>query len=453
MDESLPSQEEVIEACKQVLEKNQRGDYTVPAGDLYPHQWLWDSCFIAIGLAEYDIPRAQKELRSLLRGQWSNGMLPNMIFAEGDSHKRDRNIWQSWRSPFAPDHIATSGITQPPMLAEAVVRIGQKLKMVERRAWYQDMYPALVAYHEWLYRERDPHHEGLVLLIHPWESGLDSSPPWIDQLHMHNKPFWISLIEKLKLDKLALFFRRDTRHVPPGQRLSNIDALLYFTIIQRLKRKNWDIDRILARSHFTCQDLTFNSILIRANTQLQEITKTIGHKLPDELLQNTKKSEEALEGLWDGFYKQYYSRTFVTHKLIKEPSIATLMPLYAGSVDKERADELVRLLRSANEFSTPYPIATVPVKSSWYSEFGYWQGPSWVNTNWLIADGLQRYGYVDEAQKILDSTITMITKSGPYEYFSAKTGRPAGAKNFSWSAALAIEIITQSKSHKKTKEK
>ena len=128
---------DLIEACKQVLADNQRGDYTIPAGGLYPHQWLWDSCFTAIGLANYDVQRAQKEILSLLRGQWANGMMPNMIFAEGDEHKRDRDMWQSWRSPYAPDHLSTSGITQPPMLAEAIVRIGAKLDIDDRRRWYQ----------------------------------------------------------------------------------------------------------------------------------------------------------------------------------------------------------------------------------------------------------------------------------------------------------------------------
>lgn len=450
----LPTPDEVVTGCKQVLEKNQRGDFTIPAEGLYPHQWLWDSCFIAIGLAEYDVPRAQTELRSLLRGQWSNGMLPNMVFADGDAHKRDRNIWQSWRNPHAPDHVSTSGITQPPMLAEAVVRIGEKLNKVDRRGWYQDMYPALLSYHEWLYKERDPHDEGLVLLIHPWESGLDNSPPWIDQLHIHSKPTWVRVIDKLKLDKMAVFFRRDTtHHVPPGQRVSSIDALLYFNIIQRLKRKNWDIDKILSRSHFAFQDLTYNCIFIRANTHLRDIAKTIGHELPEDLVENMEKSKEAIENLWDGFYKQYYSRAFITHKLVKEPSLATLMPLYAGCIDKERAEELVKLLKSANQFGTKYPVPSVPVNSSWYKEFGYWQGPTWINTNWLIADGLKRYGYDDEAEKIIDGSIKAVTKHGPHEYFSAKSGKPAGAKNFSWTASLIIEMLANKKDKEDKEDK
>lgn len=437
-----PTRDQIIAGCIEILEKNKRGDYTIPAEGLYPHQWLWDSCFIAIGLAEYDVERAKKELLSLLRGQWSNGMLPHMIFDSSDEHARDRNIWQSWRSPYAPDGLATSGLTQPPMLAEAIVRIGEKMKTVERRAWYQDMFPALLAYHQWMYKERDPHHEGLILLIHPWESGLDNSPPWISQLHMHSKPWWVTFIEKTKLDKVVLFFRRDTSHVPPGQRMSNIDAILYFTIVQRLKRKNWDIDRILERSHFSIDDLAFNSILVRANHHLKAIAKNIGRKLPDDLLESMSKTEVAIETLWDAFHKNYFSQTFITHKLIKEPTITTLLPLYAGSVTKERAEELVQMLRSKQHFDSRYPIPSVPLNSPSFKEFGYWQGPSWINTNWLIIDGLRRYGYEKEAQDIEDKTIEMVGIHGPYEYFSPLSGKPAGARNFSWTAALTIQMLS-----------
>ncbi|HPR09518.1 MAG TPA: glycoside hydrolase, partial [Candidatus Saccharibacteria bacterium] len=67
--------------AKAILGENDRGEYTVPAENLYPHQWLWDSCFIAIGLRHMNTDRAQTELRSLIKGQWSNGMLPNMVFS------------------------------------------------------------------------------------------------------------------------------------------------------------------------------------------------------------------------------------------------------------------------------------------------------------------------------------------------------------------------------------
>jgi hypothetical protein len=431
----------VQDICREVLEKNWRDGHTIPASGLYPHQWLWDSCFNAIGLRHIDIEKAQLELRNLLRGQWANGMLPHIIFANSDNHNQDRRIWQSWRNPNSPDDLNTSGMTQPPMLAEAIVRVGEKMKTVERRSWYQDMYPALLTYHQWIYKERDPHGEGLALLVHPWESGLDNSPPWTQQLYTHSKPTWITIVEKTKLDKIVLLFRRDTQHVPPGQRLNNIDALLYYSVLQRLRRKNWDIETILNRSHFAVEDLAFNSILIRANRHLRDIAKTIGHKVPEELLFSMKETEDSLEKLWDGYYKQYFSRNFVTHKLIKEPSISALMPLYAGSITKERATQLVDMLHDSDLFDSEYPIASVPLNSNYYKELGYWQGPSWINTNWLIADGLKRYGYIKEAELISERSIKMVEMHGPYEYFSAKTGEPAGAKNFSWTAALTIDFL------------
>src|SRR5437764_5988636 len=165
---NMPEASDLLEQAKHVLEINDRGTYTQPAHGMYPHQWLWDSCFIAIGLRHLDVERAKTELLSLLRGQWHNGMLPNIIFRGERAYRTDRNLWRSWVNPFAPTGIATTGITQPPMLAEAIVRVGEKMEMPERRAWYKLLWPNVLAYHEWLYHERDPHKEGLVLQIHPW---------------------------------------------------------------------------------------------------------------------------------------------------------------------------------------------------------------------------------------------------------------------------------------------
>src|ERR1700759_4902077 len=103
--------------CKSVLENNSVGNWTRPTPGLYPHQWLWDSCFIAIGQRHYDVERAKMEILSLLRAQWSNGMLPHIIFTPGKKPAMHHGVWDSWISPYAPDELSTSGITQPPMLA------------------------------------------------------------------------------------------------------------------------------------------------------------------------------------------------------------------------------------------------------------------------------------------------------------------------------------------------
>lgn len=437
MDDNRQS---LLEQAKNVLKENDRGAYTVPSDGLYPHQWLWDSCFIAIGQRHYDIDRAQLEILHLLDGQWQNGMLPNMILS-GDKHARDGNIWRSWVNPNAPDHINTSGITQPPILAEAIHRIGQKLSLPERRSWYKSVFPALLSYHRWLHTERDPHNEGLVLQIHPWETGLDNTTPWMRELRDHQMPFWIRAIQKLHLAPLIDIFRHDTRFVPAAERLSTLDALALYSIQRRLRRKSYDTNRILTHSLLAIEDLSFNCILIRADKLLRDIAKTIHWEIPNELKQRMRKTEKALEQLWDPYSNQYYSRNFVTHALIKEPSIATLMPLYASVIDKKRAKLLVKQLEDKHLFGPAYPVPTVPINSPWFNPLSYWQGPTWVNTNWLIIDGLRRNGFKSHAETLRESTLEMIEQAGFYEYFSPLDGQPAGVSNFSWTAALTIDLM------------
>lgn len=433
---------DLVTAAQTILTSNDRnGNYTVPAEHLYPHQWLWDSCFIAIGLRHMDVDRAKGELTSLLRGQWSNGMLPNMIFSGEPEYRRDRDVWRSWVNPNSPDGIATSGITQPPMLAEAVLQVGNKLNAAERRSWYKTMLPRIQAYHEWLYADRDLHNEGLTVQLHPWETGLDNTPPWMSELHDHLMPAWIRVVQKIRFDLVINLFRRDLHYTAPGQRFSTIEVLALFDAQRRLRRKAYDTPRILKHGLFAIEDLSFNSILIRNNTRLVEIAKAIRVDLPNELLAHMHRSEQALEELWNEYGNSYYSRDFITHKAIKVPSIASLLPLYAGTISKTRAETLVRQLENDKKFGPAYPVPSVPLDSKDFDPDRYWQGPSWVNTNWLIIDGLERYGYKDHAGALRETTLEMVEKGGFAEYFDPNTAEPLGAQNFSWTAALVLDLL------------
>lgn len=432
----------LVDKAIDTLKRNDKGLYTIPAEHLYPHQWLWDSCFVAIGQRHYDVERAKMEVLSLLRGQWANGMVPHIIFSQEARYARDREAWRSWVNPNSPDDIVTSGITQPPLLAEAVVRIGEKLPLAERRSWYAEVYPNLISYHEWLYRERDPHSEGLVLQIHPWETGLDNTPPWMKELHEHLLPWWIGAIKKLGLEKVIGWFRRDTRYVPAAQRFSNIDALALYDTQRRLRRKEYNIDRILDHSLFTIEDLAYNSIFIRANEHLAGISKSLRKDLPTELAKSIERTKKVFEQLWDPYTESYYSRDFTTHKLIKEPSVACLLPLYAGHISKERADKLVKAIENEHLYGPAYPVPSAPLNSTWFDPQRYWQGPTWLNTNWLIADGLRRYGYKEHADALIESSLEFAARDSHFhEYYNPLEGTPLGAPNFSWSAALVLDWL------------
>ncbi len=70
----------LIRRAKMILDFNRVGSYTQPGPRLYPHQWSWDSAFIAIGYCRYDQERATRELRHLFEAQWKNALLPQIVF-------------------------------------------------------------------------------------------------------------------------------------------------------------------------------------------------------------------------------------------------------------------------------------------------------------------------------------------------------------------------------------
>lgn len=431
----------LVEQCEITLKQNDVGGWTRPAPGLYPHQWLWDSCFTAIGLRHFDVSRAQIEIDNLFRGQWKNGMIPHIIQGKGDYYADQ--LWNDGRSTLMPKDLLTSGITQPPLVAEAMVRIGEKIPIKKRQQWYRQHINQLLAYHEWLYRERDPHQISLVTLLHPWESGLDNAPSWMKQIHKHHKPFWISACSTLGFTGLLEKMRKDTHFVPARERIDTVDALLLYYHVRKLITAHYDNEKLLKSSRISTEDVAYNSILIRANQQLRTIAAEINVEVPGWLHKRMRKAQSALENLWDEHKQMYFDRDFRTQTLIHEPTIGRYLPLYSGAISKKRAEQLAHELQKEQN-DTLYPIASVPTTSHYFSHHRYWQGPTWINTNWMIIDGLKRYGYTELAQNITLRTLELVSIHGPYEYFSPIDGTPAGAHQFSWSAALALDLAKTS---------
>ena len=434
---------QLIRDAQAVLANNDMGGWTRPTGiGLYPHQWLWDSFFIAIGLRHIDLERAKEEVRSPFRAQWRNGMLPHIIFGDAKGYHAGPEMWKSSKkSPNAPRNIETTGVTQPPMAAEAVVRIGELMNARKRQEWYAEMYPQIVHFHQWLYRERCPRDDGLVLLVLSWESGMDNSPPWMEVMHHYATSHRAQFMETAGFTKFVERFRKDTKVVPAKERISTVDLQAVYYLIKKLRKNNYDSQKILAKHPLQIVDVVFNCILMRANEHLATMAKFLGEDLPADIQRAMRLSPLSLELLWDDKTNQYYNRDVVSGKLIRVPSLSTFLPLYASALPKARVQNLLSQLRNPQTFGTPFPVPSTPVNSPHFKPHCYWQGPSWVNTNWLIIDGLKRNGQTEEAEKLRQKTIDMVKKGGIYEYFHPFNATPAGAAQFSWTAALVIDLL------------
>ena len=71
----------------------------------------------------------------------------------------------------------------------------------------------------------------------------------------------------------------------------------------------------------------------------------------------------------------------------------------------------------------------------------YWRGPVWVNVNWFLVRGLERAGLAAEAEELARLTLELVARSGFVEYYEPTTGEPLGSRDFSWSAALTLDLL------------
>ncbi|HUB93689.1 MAG TPA: trehalase family glycosidase [Verrucomicrobiae bacterium] len=383
------------------------------------------------------------EVRSPFRAQWKNGMLPHIIFGEASGYHAGPELWRCERSENAPDDVQTSGITQPPMAAEAVVRVGQKLNVRQRREWYREMYPKVLAYHQWFYRERCPRGDGLPVIVLSWEAGMDNTPPWMYIMHRFALGLRTQLIQQANFTSVMERFRKDTETVPAEERIPTIDLYAIYDLIKSLRKYRYDSKKIMLEHKLRIIDVTFSCILIRANELLKEIADEINEDLPADITYAMYVAPHSLETLWDSETEQYYNRNVTTGRLIKMPTISNFTPLYSGVSPKARVKTLVDQMHNLRTFGTAFPLPSTPINSPYFRPNRYWQGPTWVNMNWLIADGLERNGEHKEAWMLRERTVDMVARGGMYEYFSPETAEPAGAVNFSWTAALLLDILQE----------
>jgi hypothetical protein len=65
----------------------------------------------------------------------------------------------------------------------------------------------------------------------------------------------------------------------------------------------------------------------------------------------------------------------------------------------------------------------------------------WINTDWLVWQGLRQHGQADLAAEVEGSIVRLVERSGFREYFDPFGGAGYGSGDFSWTAALLVDVL------------
>jgi glycogen debranching enzyme len=414
----------LADAAHAVIRGNDTGEFVKPSQRLYPWQWNWDSAFVVIGLAGVDPERARTEVRSLLRGQWADGMVPHMVFhPQSVDYRPGPELWDSPRCEGAPA-VATSGLIAPPVLATAVRLLHET---APDEAFLEEVVPKLEAWHGWFWRERMHAESGLIAIFHGWESA-------------DNAPRFDRALSRIEVDRDEPVQRTDTLQVAANERPSDLEYRRYLALVDWLRERGYR-PRPPTSAPFAYLDLPLNSVFAVAEDDLASLQRRIGadgRRARDA----AARLRAALGAMWDEEAGAYRERDLHGAAGVTE-TIADLFPLYAGVPDaacaRRMADE--HLLARDRFGPSPWAVTTVSRASPDFDPRNYWRGPIWINVNWFMIRGLERYGLRAEADHLRGLTLELVSRSGFSEYYEPTTGEPLGSREFSWSASLTLDLL------------
>jgi hypothetical protein len=420
------------QAAARVLDANWTGAATVPSPGLYPHQWSWDSAFTCIGLARYRRDRAESELLSLFRGQWATGLVPHIVFNAATARHGyfpGPELWRSRKQPAAPRDVDTSGIPQPPLHALAALRLHQTAatpaESESSRDFLQVIFPFLAAQHRYLAAERDLGGAGLVAICHPWESGLDNSPVW-------DRP-----LGALQLPPSSYA----PEHVPHGLP-TGADYDRYVWLVTTMRDAGYDAGHLRDVHPFAVEDPLVNAIYLASTHAMAEVAVLAGAD-PAPYHEAAGQIHTALLArLWDSEGGCFRALDLRAGRQIPVGTVAAFGPLLDPELPEAQVRSLADLLLSARfAGAAGYPVPTCDIQSAAFDRAAYWRGPTWVNTNWLVWFGATAHGLSVIADLMYGSTLRLVRQSGFREFFDPFDGTGRGSHDFSWSAALVLDLL------------
>ena len=344
----------------------------------------WDCFFDSLLTSLEDKTVTNAGIKGILLSQTDAGLVPNAASGAG----------------ITPDR------SQPPVGSYCVWKDYQRYHDRSILEW---AYPRLVKWHEWWFKDRgdgqswrDGNHDGLL----EWGSDRGSAGSVVDR-GMPKAPKWETGMD---------------------------DSPMYDDVVYDEHTYTMRLD-----------DIGLNSLYTLDAECLAKIAMILGRDEDSKRFteQNARMKQLIREKLWNEKDGIYESRSW-DGQFLRRLSPTNFYPMFAGIATPEQAERMVKEhLLNLHEFWGTYVIPSISRDDPAFQDQFYWRGSIWAPTNYMVYEGLKRYGYdrvsYDFAQKSYDLFMQdWRTSQRSNENYLAWGGNGAGDPHYTWGALLPL---------------
>ena len=349
--------------------------YVVPGGR-FNEMYGWDSFFIQMGLLRDGELALAKD------------MADNFLY-EIQEYGKILNANRTY-------YLTRS---QPPFLTEMLLAVYER---THDRAWLEASLPAIETYYR--YWTTEPHLIPATGLSRYFDLGDGPAPEVLASEHdSHGRTDY---------DLIREYFRSHT--------IADYDVSEYYdSSNDRLTPLFYKGDRSMRESGFDpsgrfgpfsidiihYNPVCLNSLLYLMEMQTGEIMALLnkGTEAAAWRARGQDRAARMNRLMWDAQDGLYYDYDFVHGRIRRYPFLTTFYPLWAGIASQEQA---ARVAGSLARFERPGGLQTSEFKSGdqWDAPFG------WAPLEWIAVQGLRRYGYRTEADRISKRFLSLVER-------------------------------------------
>lgn len=393
--------------------------------------WAWDSWKADVATADFNPELAENNVKALfdyqiqkndkVRPQDAGAIIDAVFYNQDYSRGGEGGNWNERNS-------------KPPLSAWTVWQIYQKTK---DKKFLKEMYPKLVAYHNWWYTHRDHDKNGIAeygAMVSDAHWQYDDKGNLIKDQNGQPKVNDDAVIEAAAWES---GMDNATRFDKDGYGKNDVGVKVF---------ENKQKDKLVGFS-INQESVDLNSYLYAEKGFLSSMAKVLNKKNDVQKYQRqAKKLKKYIQTkMYDKktgfFYDLQISENGKKTKLLVNRGKGTegWLPLWAKAASKKQASNVEKAMMNPKMFNTYVSFPTASKDNPKFAANRYWRGPVWLDQALFGVEALQNYHYDAQAKEMTKKLFLHangLMENGPiHENYNPLTGEGLHTKNFSWSAA------------------